>query len=914
MLSIRLRFNIILVSGLFFLFFLFHNFHGYKLFVYIQAYTFFGVLNLLPIHPLLVIIAVVLAALFAGTVIWFINWKLWQISINNSRKVHYWIVSIPTGLIFLLAGLVFLIISNRYPVPLEWSGFVSIIIGMSLLFFMFISYKKILIISHLILIGLGLVILFIPLFIPGHSEKVKELKAYFQLASEDLEKKATIWNAIEPDIMLIQAGLAASENNIYRFEEHLDELVDTKMTKQTSNSRVLFEIPGDGHFIIHGSNRVQASSEKLVFSHYKAGTILRSNRAIPYKWSEIGAFHITMKVSKGRYFQLYWGEKPAVEGQGISIPLGFPSESASYEIREKIIRNHFTDKIGYIWLIPSDKNSVVEIESFQIHDRMNAVLKGASLEKGYESINNEIRMSLFTAVPGEFAYNVNIPLHNPQLSFGLGLLKADTIEFEIMVNMDSVFHTSLNNPAYWSDYNLDLSSWSGKKVTIRFITRSRESTVAVWSNPVLYGQRFESPNIVVYLVDCLRADHLGAYGYLRNTSPFFDALSSRGVLFEQAYSNGTTTKHTIPGLFTSNPIPGTGVRHNPDVLPERFPTIAEVLRTMGYSTAAFTTNGNVGPFSGTHQGFSRLFTSKKIAEYQKPDTDETDAEILIGELLSTWIAYSRNRNFFLYIHTMDAHGVYDPPSSYTSFFNTLDSVSVVSKDSMFDPDWIKQPSKEGREALYDGEISYGDVYFGKFLDMLEQKGVIDNTIIIFLADHGEYFGEHRLWGHIPPPYKQGTRIPLLIKGPGIPSGLRIKTKVQQLDLMPTILDLVGITPDSLLQQGQSLLPLLQNVETFPNRTLFVASRYPGEAALHCGPYHILPEKNLIFDTIEDPDESRYLNEFFLDFNLMAGARKLSLRYYQVYAELNRTIAPAGDDALSVDPDTLEELRSLGYLQ
>ena len=100
MLSIRLRFNIIFVSGLLFLFFLFHNFHGYKLFVYIQTYTFFGVLNLLPIHPLLVIIAVVLAALFVGAVVWFINWKLWQISRNNCRKVHYWIVSIPSGLFF----------------------------------------------------------------------------------------------------------------------------------------------------------------------------------------------------------------------------------------------------------------------------------------------------------------------------------------------------------------------------------------------------------------------------------------------------------------------------------------------------------------------------------------------------------------------------------------------------------------------------------------------------------------------------------------------------------------------------------------------------------------------------------------------------------------------------------------------
>jgi arylsulfatase A-like enzyme len=461
-----------------------------------------------------------------------------------------------------------------------------------------------------------------------------------------------------------------------------------------------------------------------------------------------------------------------------------------------------------------------------------------------------------------------------------------------------------------------MTPWAAKTVEITFETVAPRGGLGLWSNPVLVGAPAAVPNVVVYLVDCLRPDHLGAYGYDRNTSPVFDSLSARGVLFERAYSNGPNTKLSVPSLMTSNPVSATGVRYGPDVLPESFPTLAGLLRLMGFSTTAFATNGNAGPYSGTHRGFSTLFGGQRIVRAAGPRFTDSDAEALVGDLMAEWIGRNKDRNFFMYVHTMDAHGPYDPPEAYRYYYEALDSATPAVRDAWLDPDWVTEPTGEGRVALYDGEIAYGDKHFGRFLEMLDDAGVLDNTLILFMADHGEYFGEHRLWGHMSPCFRQGTRIPLLIVGPGFPGGVRIGQNVQILDIMPTILDAVGFDPDPVLFQGESLVPLAlgRGSERFDTRTLFVEGGLPGETALYLADYHLLPEKNLIFDLGTDPGERVYLNRFSLDFPLKSRARELVWQYHRTYDALHESLAPTGGDALEVDPKTLEQLRALGYIE
>lgn len=915
--NVRTRFNLISILGVLFLGLLFHNVSSFRLRIILDRESLGYVISRLPGSPILILVAGLTALLFLLAVVWFINRKLSSKTIQR-RDI---LVTLPIGLAFLAAGMVMVWMNPRFPAPQEWSGFAAIVVGSSLALFAILTSKRTLAVGHLVLLVAAVFVINSPYFLTGHRAKSKTIHEFIETAMEDLEQRRQTWNLVNPEGILTYADGWASRNNVYRFDEHLQDIINLEAPPEDGRHGILFEIPRDDVFLPSDQkdSTPEISGNTQIISDYRGGSVLRTETPPTLEWSEVGAFHITMKVSSGNAFQVLWGNRSDKGKNSIRIPLPPTGESASYVIKEKIIRQGTEGEVGPIWIIPSDRDARVEIQSFQILDRMHAALRGAPFAAGYENVDNELRKVLFVPAPCRLTYHVQVPLNKPRLLFGL-TISDRSIPTTFAVTVDEggrkrdVFSMTWEDDLHWSDHEVDLSSWAGKTVDVIFETTAPSPNLALWSNPVMLGKPSPAPNIVVYLVDCLRADHLGAYGYEKNTSPFFDSLSAKGTLFERAYSNGPSTKLSLPSLFSSNPVASTGVRHPPDVLPDAFPTLAEILRTMGYSTGAFTANPNAGPFSGTHQGFSSLFDRERILREAGTEGIETDAEFLIGDFMYDWILRNKDRNFFLYVHTMDAHGVYDPPETYRHYYDQLEPGTPVQRDGIFDPPWESTPTREGRTALYDGEVAYGDLYFKRFVGMLEKTGVLENTIILFLADHGEYLGEHRMWGHHTPCFRQGTHIPLLIVGRGFPEGIRIEQNVQILDIMPTILDAVGLDPDPVLFQGKSLLQLAQGREgeAFAARTIFVDGGHPGEAAFYCGNYHVLPEKNILFDLTADPAEQTYLNEFLLDFRLKAAGRELAEKYIGAYAELNRIMYPAGGDALDVDPETLEQLRALGY--
>jgi len=917
--SAKARFNLTSLLGVLFLGLVFHDVSISRLRIILGHETLGYVVSRLPGNPALVVIAGVMLAVLLLALVWAVNRRLSSPSALKRGRV----VTIPLAVAFLAAGGFLLWMNPRFPAPQEWSGFAAAVVGISLVLCATLASRRALAVGHATLAGAAVVALLLPQIVPSHRAKTKTIRHFMETATEQLEQKRQSWTLANPEEILADAGEWASRYQIYRFDDHLQDIAEMEAPKVDSGQGVLFEIPRDGVFVpaSRKDSAPETSGKSQVVSDYRGGTILRTEKPLQLAWSEVGAFYITMKVSRGSYFQVFWGDSIGKGRNGIRIPLAPSGESASYVIKEKIIRHRGEGEVSHIWIIPSDLNARVEIESFQVLDRIHAVLRGAPFGVGYDNIDDEVRRVLFVSTPCRLTYRVQVPQRDPRLLFGLTASEGSIpTTFEVTVTSGgerrTVFSTVWEDDSRWSDHEVDLSAWVGRTVDISFVTAAPAPNLALWSNPVILGESLPAPNVVIYLVDCLRADHLGAYGYEKDTSPFFDRFSTRGMLFERAYSNGPHTKLSIPSLFSSNPVAATGVRHPPDVLPEAFPTLAEILRAMGYVTGAFTTNGNAGPFSGTHQGFSSLFDGKRILREAGPDYTDTDAEVLIGDFMNDWIRRNKNRNFFLYVHTMDAHGVYDPPQAYRHYFDELETGTPVERDALFDPPWISHPTKEGRIALYEGEIAYGDAYFGRFVGMLEEAGVLDNTIIVFLADHGEYFGEHRMWGHVAPCFKQGTHIPLLIVGPGFPENTRSQKNVQILDVMPTILDAVGFDPDPVLFQGESLLPLArgESPEVFDTRIVYVDGGFPGELAFYCGDYHVLPEKNIIFDLSTDPDETVYLNEFLLDYRLKAMGRGLSNEYTGTYAELTEIMSPAGGDALQVDPETLKQLRALGYIQ
>ena len=250
-------------------------------------------------------------------------------------------------------------------------------------------------------------------------------------------------------------------------------------------------------------------------------------------------------------------------------------------------------------------------------------------------------------------------------------------------------------------------------------------------------------------------------------------------------------------------------------LSENYLTLAEIMRSQGYATASISQNLNAGYYNGLHQGFSRLYAVERRGAGKRSTAD------VYGNQLISWLDDIQGRNFFLYLHIAAPHGPYNPPPPFDAWYHEAHlSGETLAKNQSSDPKWMEKPTQEGRRLLYDGAVRSNDHWFEKFHKMLASRDLLQNTLIIFMSDHGEHLGERDTWGHKPPGYIQGIRVPLVMVYPKkLPSGKRIKTPVQLIDIMPTILDIAGIDKDELVLQGDSLLTLIDG-----SRPDFWASR------------------------------------------------------------------------------------------
>ena len=276
------------------------------------------------------------------------------------------------------------------------------------------------------------------------------------------------------------------------------------------------------------------------------------------------------------------------------------------------------------------------------------------------------------------------------------------------------------------------------------------------------------PNIVIYLVDTLRADHLGVYGYGRDTSPVLDRWAQGGVVFEQAYAPSSWTKPSMVSLFSGLDPISHGVEDRLDVIPENVQLLAERLKGLGYSTFGAVTNPNVLPQWGFGRGFD---------EYADLDSNGhgTPADKVSDYVAQKIEELSQNQPFLLYLHVIDPHFPYQPPPPYDTRFPRSRAVPVNMSMSQ-----------------YDGEVAFVDSQFGRLLDLLGEHGLDDDTLTIFAADHGEEFWEHGALGHGGTLFEEVVRVPLVIRFPqGRHAGTRVDTRVTLSDLFPTMLGLLG---------------------------------------------------------------------------------------------------------------------------
>lgn len=306
------------------------------------------------------------------------------------------------------------------------------------------------------------------------------------------------------------------------------------------------------------------------------------------------------------------------------------------------------------------------------------------------------------------------------------------------------------------------------------------------------GLREDKPNVILIIIDTLRADHLGCYGYERDTSPFIDSLAGTGTLWLNAQAQSSWTLPGVSSIFT-----GLTVRsHGADKvdgyvygLDPEIPLITTLLKSEGYQTGGLFNVYLLSEQFGFHRGFDA---------YNCNYLGDGEADTTIDMVLEWLNLIDTNRPFFATVHLFDVHDPYDPPfpfdELYTESGTAGDSLWQISPEGML----IDPGQKNHLMALYDGEINRVDFQLERLFSYLRTRGLAENTIIVFTSDHGEEFLDHGWIGHGATLFNEVLHIPLIITGTGISAGVTEDVNVGQYDILPTVLSLLGIDiPDGL---------------------------------------------------------------------------------------------------------------------
>jgi arylsulfatase A-like enzyme len=327
-------------------------------------------------------------------------------------------------------------------------------------------------------------------------------------------------------------------------------------------------------------------------------------------------------------------------------------------------------------------------------------------------------------------------------------------------------------------------------------------------------RRSPPPNIIVYVVDTLRADAIASYGNPAVRTPSFDRLAAGGTRFVQAYANASWTRASMGSLLTGEYPSTHGAVDRLDVLRGDLPRLPSLLRRRGYRTAAIIANPNIGQAFGFADGFD------DFTELYQPGT--APRSILPQELIATadrvvdsaidWLdSHGTAGPFFLFVFSIDPHAPYTPPPPYDTLYDRTYTGGIDgSLRSMFGLGIFGKvpPEREIRHlrALYDGEVAFNDAHLGRLLDSLDRLDLTPRTLFVATSDHGEEFYEHGGRDHGHTLYEELIRVPLVLRWPGTIAVQPYREPVQLADLFPTLLRFAGTDPPT--TAGRDLSPVL----------------------------------------------------------------------------------------------------------
>ena len=441
--------------------------------------------------------------------------------------------------------------------------------------------------------------------------------------------------------------------------------------------------------------------------------------------------------------------------------------------------------------------------------------------------------------------------------------------------------------------------------------------------PVLADKSW--PNVILISIDALRPDHLHCYGYARETSPHIDRLAREGALFENVISSSSWSLPAHACLFTGLADSVHGCLDSDQRLHADHYTLAERLKDTGYGTAGFFSGPYLHPVFGLNQGFDDYIDCISYPQSAgepattSPTTSAADmTNPTTLRAVESWLTQNTHRPFFMFIHMWDVHFDYTPPPPYDTMFDPGYDGAITGRDFLRNPQINEEMPKRDLEhliALYDGEIAWTDAHVGKLLETLEKRELLDTSIIVLTAGHGTAFFEHGKKGHGNSLFDELIRIPLIIRYPrAITAGARHDQQIRMIDLLPTVLDLLGIPPPELM--GQSLAPLFMGGTTQRDEPA-ISELLTRKHKLRCFRrpdrkriWHIAVNAGVVYDLQADPAESTPL----ADRNApVVKATKADAHWSGEFLKAFRQRHPQSPRLSELPATVLERLESLGYL-
>ena len=579
---------------------------------------------------------------------------------------------------------------------------------------------------------------------------------------------------------------------------------------------------------------------------------------------QICAYEIRMRVSAGaklavtsRSSEKLDLEKitdEAKEGHGFftAAPIATDNEMHTYTFRKSFPEP--SSEIRHVLIRPTDvEGATFEIEFVRLLSRKEYFASNSPLVS-WQGLAGIYHQTLVAKTAEVIRFPLSLP-DRPWLDLALGTIEDGPVTFEVKIHPaggraeDAILLArTITTPRRWEPVQVDLSNYAGQEVSLSLsLAAEKEGTLGYWGSPVIRNSGAIPPpavsendafsretpqGVILIWADAVRWDHLKAYGYSRETAPVLSRMAAEGALFHDCLSQATWTLPSTSSLLTSLYVTTHGVMDDfRDTLPVTATIMPEVFHDAGYATLSFSSNWFTGRYFNMHQGVDELHEYDSRPKPSDSMRSTKTARDYVNRLLP-WLEAHREVPFFVFLHVFDPHAPYEPYPPYDTLWADparkkehemhIEKVKefIVGPDAEHRKSWGAPYPEELEKAdidpdyfislykdWYDGSIRGMDAEIGRLLERLEELGLDDKTLVIFISDHGEEFFDHGKIGHHGA-YSEVTHVPLIIRWPGVvPEGAEVFETVRTIDLMPTILELCRLpVPEGV--QGQSLLPLL----------------------------------------------------------------------------------------------------------